>query len=175
MGVTCRLKMKTFILFIASAFFICSCWAEDENLPVVQGSRKPKVYLISTTTSTSTLSTTSICFIMFTTTNGLYTCSKKKRSLPLIGDEPIDEAKDIISPNRALVADEPHAIEDVVANNEVISSQDELDQEREAKFINYWMTTTITTTYTSYTATSSVGSVVCTPLGYTNQNCPNNG
>merc|ERR1712109_253649 len=157
MGVTCRLKMKKFTLLIAFTFFICSCWAEDENLPAVKGSRKPKVYLISTTTSTSTLSTTSICFIMFATTNGLYTCSKKKRSLPLIGDEPIDE------------------IEDVVANNEVISSQDELDQEREAKFFNYWMTTTITTTYTSYTATSSVGSVVCTPLGYTNQNCPNNG
>merc|ERR1712079_954790 len=174
MGVTCRLKMKTFTLLIAFTFLICSCWAEDENLPAVQGSRKPKVYLISTTTSTSTLSTTSICFIIFATTNGLYTCSKKKRSLPLIGDEPIDEveAKDIISPNRALVADEPHAIEDVVANNEVISSQDELDQDREAKFFNYWMTTTITTTYT---ATSSVGSVVCTPLGYTNQNCPNNG
>ena len=95
----------------------------------------------------------------------------------MIADKPIDEveAKDVISPNRALVADEPHAIDDVVANNKVISSHDELDQEREAKFFNYWMTTTITTTYTSYTATSSVGSVVCTPLGYTNANCPANG
>ena len=49
------------------------------------------------------------------------------------------------------------------------------NSEKEGRFLNYWLTTTITTTLTSYTATSSVASLICTPAGYTNDGCPGTG
>ena len=60
-------------------------------------------------------------------------------------------------------------IADVTSGKEM-----EMD-EREAKFLNYWMTTTVTWTYTSFTATSTIGSVYCTPIGMTEIMCPGNG
>ena len=60
-------------------------------------------------------------------------------------------------------------IADVASGKEM-----EMD-EREAKFLNYWMTTTVTWTYTSFTTTSTIGSVYCTPPGMTEKMCPNNG
>ena len=42
---------------------------------------------------------------------------------------------------------------------------------REGRFLLYWLTTTTTSTTTSFTATSSIGSIACTPAGYTNVLC----
>ena len=60
-------------------------------------------------------------------------------------------------------------IADVTSGKEM-----EMD-EREAKFLNYWMTTTVTWTYTSFTGTSTIGSVYCTPIGMTEKMCAGNG
>jgi hypothetical protein len=46
------------------------------------------------------------------------------------------------------------------------------DGEREGKFLLYWLTTTTTISTTVFTATSSIASIVCTPAGYTNAECP---
>ena len=42
---------------------------------------------------------------------------------------------------------------------------------REGRFLLYWLTTTTTSTTTSFTATSSIGSIYCTPAGFTNGLC----
>ena len=55
------------------------------------------------------------------------------------------------------------------------SSQQSEVIERSGKFINYWITTTLTNTTTSYTATLTIGGVQCTPNGFTNIQCPGNG
>merc|ERR1719400_489827 len=61
-------------------------------------------------------------------------------------------------------------------NGDVESSIDELREveaaqtsEREGKFLLYWMTTTSTST--TYTATTTVSSLNCTPSGFVISNC----
>merc|ERR1712018_521418 len=61
-------------------------------------------------------------------------------------------------------------------NGDVESSKDELSEveaaqtnEREGKFLLYWMTTTSTST--TYTATTTVSSLDCTPSGFVISNC----
>ena len=76
-----------------------------------------------------------------------------------------------IHPNPVAKADD--VIEELSEIAEVSSSK-HIDS-REEKFLNYWMTTTVTWTYTSYTATSSIASVYCTPASWTDNNCPANG
>ena len=44
--------------------------------------------------------------------------------------------------------------------------------EREGKVFNYFMTATKTTTFYSYTATSTLASLLCTPEGWTMPACP---
>ena len=56
-------------------------------------------------------------------------------------------------------------------NSELSSSMDE----RKAKFLNYWMTITKTMTITSYSTTSSFGSLICTPTSFEYGPCPGNG
>merc|ERR1711884_681155 len=150
------LTMQTFV--VALITILISAMLAEEPTPELKSSRKPKVYLISTTTSTTTLSTSSICFIIFSTANGLVSCKKKKRSIGFLEDKPSDDT-----------------LSELIAPNPSLKNDDEDYEEREARFFNYWMTTTVTTTYTSYTSTSSLGSLYCTPIGYENLNCPANG
>ena len=135
--------------------------------------RNPRVYLISTTTSMSTVSTVTWCYVISSTANGMIACKKKKRALNFLDDD-TREAAGIISPastHRDFEDEEEESNVDVDASKQI--SDEEL--EREGKFLNYWMTTTVVSTSYSYTATSSIASVVCTPVGYTEANCPGNG
>ena len=143
-------------------------------------SRKGKLYLVSTTTSTSTLSTTSICWIQFSTVNGIITCAKKKRSIAFLEEIAPQPAAGDIQPHPALKNAEEHeenpfAVIHEEADVTASKNDDEDYEDREARYLNYWMTRTVTTTYTTFTATSSIGSVYCTPLGYTELPCPANG
>merc|ERR1711935_705255 len=173
------IAMETLGALLAVSMLIASSAAAPEDpTPELKRSRNPKVYLISTTTSTSTLSTTSVCFTLVQTTDVLQACGKKKRSISFLEDKPTNQqTSEIIAPNPALKAGDDdafaklHDIADVTGGK-----NDEEDyEEREAKFFNYWMTTTITTTFTTYTATSSLGSIICTPVGFTDSNCPLHG
>ena len=48
---------------------------------------------------------------------------------------------------------------------------DEAGEDRKAKFLLYWMTTTSTSTTTTYTSTTTLYSLSCTPSGFTISNC----
>merc|ERR1712241_1463805 len=83
----------------------------EEPTPELKSSRKPKVYLISTTTSTTTLSTSSVCFIIFSTANGLVSCKKKKRSIGFLEDKPVDVTQsELIAPNPSLKTQHEEAL-----------------------------------------------------------------
>merc|ERR1712241_1470518 len=169
------LTMQTSVVVILAV--LISAMLAEEPTPELKSSRKPEVYLISTTTSTSTLS---VCFIIFSTANGLVSCKKKKRSIGFLEDKPVDvddTQSELIAPNPSLKTQHEEALAKLSEIADVTGGKNDDDdyEEREARFFNYWMTTTVTTTYTSYTSTSSLGSLYCTPIGYENLNCPANG
>ena len=47
-----------------------------------------------------------------------------------------------------------------------ICKVDDESLQRDAKFLNYFMTVTKTFTFTTWTATSTLGSIYCTPAGW---------
>ena len=139
-------------------------------------SRHPKLYLISTTTSTSTVSTTSVCWVMSATANGIITCKKKKRSISFLDDSPSKQRAAEIAPNPSIKSSAEEVFTKVYGvGAEVSPSTEEMDEEREARYLQYWLTRTMITTFTTFTATSSIGSIFCTPVGYKNIPCPGNG
>merc|ERR1712115_237545 len=144
----------------------------EENLEKVQiqSSREPKLFYVSTSTSTTTLTTSSICHIIFSTALGVQTCVKKKRSINFLEDLPIEPTKY----NLEDVAPSPSS--EALGENEPDDLLSGIEGDgRPARFLNYWMTRVVTSTFTTYTSTSSLGSLYCTPIGYTDIACPNNG
>ena len=121
----------------------------------------PKLFYVSTSTTTSTVSTTSLCVYVSSTAIAMHVCKRKKKR-SMISD--IQKSESDIAPARSMV-------EDDLSAPVVDSSNTELD-EREGKFLNYWMTTTVTNTFLSYTATGSMASAICTPIGFTYTFCP---
>merc|ERR1711990_1263034 len=107
--------------------------------------RKPKLFFVSTSATTSTLQTASVCYISSAT---IATCAgRKRRTISLDGMEP------------------EGAVQPSTFKREVegVSVQDEaslkVNEKREGRFLLYWITTTsITTTFT-------VSSALCTPAG----------
>ena len=59
--------------------------------------------------------------------------------------------------------------DDIEGEGEDLESS--LDRKREGKFLLYWMTTTLTSTSTSYTATSTLATLDCTPTSYSLSQC----
>merc|ERR1712158_272458 len=105
--------------------------------------------------------TCGVLFLCFVFTLAIPTCLKKRRrSLKILADHLADGGEEIL-PSRSL--------EDYEPENEIESSQGE---ERQGKFVNYWITTTFTTTSTSFTVTSSIASLICSPIGWTYNVCP---
>ena len=107
--------------------------------------RKPKLFFVSTSSTTPTLQTSSICYATSGATTS--TCTGRKRRSINIEGVPLAEVK-------------PSQL-----NQEVQSSQeDQLD--REGRFLLYWITTTSVSTSTSFTTTVSIsGKVICTTSG----------
>ena len=59
---------------------------------------------------------------------------------------------------------------------EQLENEDELqsgktEAERQAKFLLYWRTTSLTSTTTTYTGTSTLASLECTPSNFGLQSC----
>ena len=104
--------------------------------------RQPKLFFVSTSSTTSTLQTASVCYATSGTPSG--TCTgRRKRSIKIDG-VPLADVK-------------PSQL-----NQEVQSSQDaKLD--REGRFLLYWITTTSISTSTSYTTTIKISAATCTP------------
>ena len=139
-------------------------------------SRQPKLFYVSSSTTTTTISTSTVCYVASATTAMLTCKQKKKRSILSDGttSEEISPAKSTQSFEEAVEKIKVDiAFNDKEDINELISGLDLT--EREGRYLNYWLTTTITTTFTSFTATSSVASLICTPAEYTNAGCPGTG
>jgi len=106
--------------------------------------RKPKLFFVSTSATTTTLQTGSICYM--TTNAAAVSCTGRKR--------------------RAITTFSEMETEVQPKQDEVDSSLQEAESGgRDGRFLLYWITTTSISTSTSYTITYSVSSVACTPPG----------
>merc|ERR1712203_684927 len=138
-----RFKMNQIILIFA--FFGSAVLCEEV-------ARKPKLFFVSTSATTSTLQTASICYV---TSDSILTCTgRKRRTISLDGMEPEG-------------AVQPSTFKREVEGESV--KQDEVSSKgngnREGRFLLYWIPTTSISTSTSFTITYSVSSAECTPVG----------
>merc|ERR1711997_380983 len=117
--------------------------------------RAGRIFYVTTTTSVSTVNTVSFCHFLSVTDTAIVTCAARKRRMLRLNDQPSDSPSEEIRPS---VSDIEPSQEDV--------------EERHGRFVNYWITTTFTSTTTSFTSTGTIGSILCTPIGYTYNNCP---
>ena len=114
------------------------CAAGDEV------ARKPKLFFVSTSSTTSTLQTQSICYV---TSGTPTTCTgRRRRSIDRDGAQLA-----LVKPSQL--------------NQEVQPSQYEGKLDREGRFLLYWITTTSISTSTSYTTTISLSAIECTTSG----------
>merc|ERR1712088_975725 len=131
--------MNQIILFLA---FLCSAVLSEEV------ARKPKLFSVSTSATTTTLQTLSICYV---SSNTVTTCSgRKRRAINMDGSLSLKDA--------APVELEP-------SQREQAASAPAIDGSREGRFLLYWITTTSISTSTSFTTTYSVSSALCTVPG----------
>merc|ERR1712055_463402 len=130
------IRMKTLRLLLIIA---CGVLGSDEVV------RKPRLFYVSTSSYITSISTASICFITSTTT--VITCSRKKRMITVDS-----ETESEVQPSKSDV--------------DTLQSHEENDNmEGGGRFLVYWITTTSTSYFTSYTTTYSVSDVSCTPYG----------
>merc|ERR1712029_1202191 len=109
--------------------------------------RKPKLFFVSTSATTSTLQTASVCYISSAT---IATCTgRKRRTISLEGMEP----EGAVRPSTFKREDEEISVQDATSLK--------VNEKREGRFLLYW----ITTTSTSFTTTFTVSSALCTPAG----------
>merc|ERR1719348_377868 len=120
------------------------------------GVRNPKLFLVSSTTVT--LSTTTLCY---SSSTAAAACGKRKKRALVIASAAGD-----IAVTKSGASDSSHNME-----AELAAGQEEAKEEyeREGKFLLYWKTTTSTST--SYTATTTISALACTPSGFTISNC----
>merc|ERR1712099_85439 len=128
-------KMNSVSLLIVLSAFAASA-AGDEV------ARKPKLFFVSTSATTTTLQTASICYL---STDAAYAaCTGRKR--------------------RAITTFSEMETEVQPKQDEVDSSLQEAESAgRDGRFLLYWIPTTSISTSTSYTVTYTVSSVGCTP------------
>merc|ERR1711990_635594 len=116
--------------------------------------RDGRFFLIST--KTAYFSTTTQCFV---SGSSLTTCAARKRRIL----EGVEEQTDLTPVS-------PHLTK---RTGELLDSgllgEEDFDSQRDARFLLYWGTTT--STATSYTATSTLGSLECTPSAFTLSLC----
>merc|ERR1712215_92063 len=122
-------RMKTVILL---ALLVTSTIGHEE-------ARKPRLFYVSTSSSSRTISTASICFVSSNTP--LTTCSGRRRR---------------------------RIIEQQGDTQSIFTGADtdtDMRSDRQGRFFLYWITTTAIATSTSFTTTYSISSVLCTHPG----------
>merc|ERR1712062_663312 len=113
--------------------------------------RKPKLFFVSTSSTTSTLQTASYCYV--TKAVGTTVCTgRKRRAINSLNGVETEEA---VEPSEFKKKDE--------VSSSLLEEAHAVD--RKGKFLLYWITTTSISTSTSFTTTFSVSSVLCTPAG----------
>jgi len=129
--------------------------------------RKAKLFFISTSSTTSTVSTSTYCY----TAGANAACGRKKRALEYIEDRPVEIENMVIPSPSATKWDEDDILSEELDQNEALVDSGMNDAARKGKFLLYWKTTTLTSTSTSYTVTYSIGTLECTPSGFTLSAC----
>merc|ERR1711878_220591 len=149
-------KMVSLLILLSCVLVSVSAVELEDIADVTHGrSREPKLFFVSSSSTTSSLSTSTVCFKA--TATGAVTCGKrKKRSMVVNG---ISEADGEIQPQRSFDA------EDNSDPKLESGAEDPTTSERDGRFLLYWLTTTI------YTGTSTIASLDCTPNGYTVSEC----
>merc|ERR1739842_174364 len=110
-----RFKMNQIILIFA--FFGSAVLCEEV-------ARKPKLFFVSTSATTSTLQTASICYV---TSDSLATCTgRKRRTISLDGMEPEG-------------AVQPSTFKGEEVEGESVASS-KVGESREGRFLLYWIT-----------------------------------
>merc|ERR1712156_80046 len=114
--------------------------------------RKPKLFFVSTSATTSTLQTASFCYV---TLSAPTTClGRKRRAIKSLNGVETEEAVET---------------SEFTKQDEVSSSLSSLEEahavDRKGRFLLYWIATTSISTSTSFTTTFSVSSIICTPAG----------
>merc|ERR1711981_249201 len=141
----------------------------------IKKSKHPKLFFVSSSSTTTTLSTTTLCYSTAATSFTTTACGRKKRAIytdPVTGKQGTMELDDLIAPQ----APQGDAMEDESdASHDDLVKSGQGDYEREGKFLLYWKTTTSTSTFTSYTATTTLGALECTPSSFAISQCPSNG
>merc|ERR1712038_506422 len=117
--------------------------------------RKPKLFYVSTSTTTSTLNTMTLCYQVLSTARNLGNCGRRKRAIAKreVDITQLGDNLEEIRPSRKV------ELSDTL-------EEDDMDA-REERVLNYWMTTTTTVTSHSYTVTSTFASLLCTYDGFT--------
>merc|ERR1711933_265755 len=163
MGLDKEIEMRGSLVAVSILFCLASTSLSEE----AEGKRAGKIFYVTTTSSISTVNTVTFCHVLSSTADGLYTCAARRRRALKFNTKSTNDNAGLISPSRSGEYKED-------PENDLQSSHEEAS-EREGRFVKYWITTTFTSTTTSYTATSSIGSIICTPNGWTYANCPANG
>jgi hypothetical protein len=111
------------------------------------------MFYISSSTATSTLSTSTVCF---KSTNALIACTKKKKKRDIMGKK-----RDIMHEGLQINPSSSLQPEGMVLQ----------EDKRDPRFLLYWATLTTTLTTTSFTATMTIYSLGCTPTGFGTSVC----
>merc|ERR1719411_567821 len=145
------------IVLLLSIFALCQAQQESTD-----SQRQGKIFYVTTTSSTSTFSTASLCYVKKATDTVLITCKKRKRRTVEMGQI---EGEDELAPS---------VVSSLVPGDDEEKSNDLADVEgglRNGKFVNYWITTTVTSTTTAFSTTQTIASILCTPYGFTYNQC----
>merc|ERR1740128_735153 len=136
------------------------------SLVQAQATRNPRLFLVTTSSTTSTLMTSSICYSTAAGTAVTTACTGKRKKRAILSEliDSHDDDKAInIQPSGKLHESEGKHVE------ELMSTKHE-EGDREARLLNgllYWITTTTTSTTTSFTTTITIAGVKCTTAGAT--------
>merc|ERR1712227_810887 len=153
-----RTKMRDFVVTAGLLFLFFTFTLSEESGDA--GKRGGKIFYVTTTSSISTVSTATYCWVQETMSFAPLTCGKKKRkkrAVKVIADKSGEDLD--IQPSSILPEEDNREPE-----SEIMSSQGE---DRKGKFVNYWITTTFTST-----TTLSIATIECTPNGWTYVQCP---
>merc|ERR1711876_97301 len=134
-----RQEYKMHWIFLSVALVCASAIELEDIANVRKGSegtdvsnhRKPKLFFVTTTSTTSTLKTATACY--FTSGNAVTTCSRRRRAFVSEGVEDVPEFQ-------------PSQVESGMDDTDDTASEG-----RQGKFLLYWLTTTTTSTTTEFT------------------------
>jgi len=148
------------LLFILTGTVASSDVSEEHH---VKPTRVGRIFLVSTTSSTSVLTTSTICWV---STNAAISaqCTRRKRRRDIMDDAEMEvEGKQLIAPSRM----DREGSDDRQAELESGLGKGE----REGRGFLYWATTTDISTSTTFSATSTLASLACTPSAFTINQC----